>query len=373
MKIVEKLNLGRLATPLPDRWRPIYNWFPMKEAFSRDLVCLLAETWGLEGLVLDPLCGVGTTALACKEMGLDCVTFEVHPALLFASRVKLRDYDATQLKDSVGKLMKLRFERQDVEAPGFVARAFTKPVLEDVCFFRQNIQQIEDEATREFLLLGLAISAMRCSWAHKDGAAIRVVKKPVPPLRKALDQQLRRMCGDVERFEAKPAKIAVERCDARKLKLDDESVDAVITSPPYLGKHEYTRAYRIEQWVLGLEGPRTEEIIGARAGDVCDEDFSEVEQIVGGEPIEVKLYFKDMLAVLRELYRVCKDGAKVCVVTSDGCFPDGAVEVCVPMSRLAEKAGFKAKRVIVVNRRYCTTPARKKVGVTKEGLLFWEK
>jgi len=374
LKIVEKLQLGRLATPLPDRRRPVYNWFSMKEAFSRDLVCLLAETWRLEGdFVLDPFSGVGTTPLACKELCLDCVGFDVHPMMLLASRVKLRDYAAEELKRAVGDLMEARFERTEVEVPSFVARVFPRPILEEIFSFRKKIAEVADDGVREFMLLGLAIAAMKCSWAHKDGAAIKVVKHPVPPLQKTLEQQLLLMRHDLERFTTKPANVRVERCDARELKLEDESVDAVITSPPYLRKQEYTHAYRIEQWILGFEAPRADELIGVRAGDAGEEDFSKIAEFVEGRPLEAKLYFKDMFMVLQELYRVCRHGAKVCLVTSDGCFPEGVVEVCETLSRLAERAGFRAKRMIVVNKRFCTTPARKKIGVARECLLTWER
>lgn len=375
MRVVEKLQMGRLVTPIPDRRRPIYRWLQMKEAFSRDLVHLLAGTWGLRrgDFLLDPFCGVGTTQLACKELGLDCVGFDVHPMMLLASRVKLGDYDAEELKEAAGELMKQKLEKAEVEVPGFVARVFLKSVLDDIISVKQKIVEATDEKVREFMLLGLALAAMKCSWAHKDGAAIKVVKRPVPPLRKALERQLLLMCHDLERFRAKPSNVTVERCDARKLKLEDETIDAVITSPPYLKKQEYIQAYRIEQWIAGLEGPRADELIGVRGENTVGEDFSEVAEFAENIPLDAKLYFKDMLSAIRELYRVCRKGAKVCMIASDGCYPGGVVDVCMPLSRLAEKAGFKAKRILVVNRRYCTTPQRKKVGVTREALLLWEK
>jgi len=374
VKIVEKLKLGRLATFLPNKRLPIYNWFQFKEGFSRNLVFLLAETWGLgEGdLVLDPFVGCGTTALACKQLGINSVGYDVHPIMLFASRVKLREYNVGELREAVRGLIKSKFERPEVEVPSFVTRVFREPVLEDIFFFKRKILEIEDETTRELLLLGLRNAAMRCSWAHKGGAAIRVVKKPKPPFRKALKRQLLRMCSDVERFGGAASEATVEHCDARKLKLADESIDAVITSPPYLNKREYIHAYRIEQELLGLEAPAFNELIGVREKDI-GENFSDVEEFVEGKPLEAKLYFNDMFAALKELYRVCKPGAKVAFITSDACSPEGVVEVCVPLSELAERACFKAKRMLVVNRRFCTTPARKKVGVTRESLLMWER
>jgi len=370
LKITEKLWLGKLTTPLPDRRRPIYNWFLMKESFSRDLVLLLAETWNLgkENLVLDPFCGTGTTPLACREAGIDCVGYEVHPALLLAARVKLRDYNLEELRKRVASFLKGEFERREAEVPGFVARVFPQAVLEEIISAREKILEMDDESTREFLLLGLSNAAMRCSWAHKDGAAIKVVKKPVSPLFPELSRQLRRMCGDLEKFRGKGSRSWVEFCDARRMKLPDSSVDAVITSPPYLGKNEYISAYRIEQWIMGIEGPAPGDLIGSGGGN-----FSEVVDLMGDKPKETWGYFGDVFQVIKEINRVCKEGANVCVVVSDGCFPDGPVEVCSTLCELAEKAGLKAKSIVIVNKRYCTTPTRRKIGITKEGLLFWKK
>ncbi|MFH1820856.1 MAG: DNA methyltransferase [Methanobacteriota archaeon] len=374
MKIVEKLWLGRLARPILDRHRPVYNWFPINEAFSRDLIFLLAETWSLgEGdTVLDPFCGTGTTLLACKELGVDCIGRDVHPLMLFAARVKLRDYDKSKLRELIGVFLKGEFESREVDAPKFVARVFPKPMLEEVTAVRQRVQEIDDESVREFLMLGLAAAAMRCSWARIDGAAIKVFKRLLPPLRRELGHQLWRMFKDVEGFKTKAAEIKVGYGDARKLDFDDGSVDVVITSPPYLGKKEYVDSHRIEQWVLGLEGPSTKNLIDAVSADGAD-DFSEVADFARDKMPESRTYFKDMLVAMKELYRVCRDGASVCMVVSDGCSQEGPVDVCVPLSERAEKAGFKAKSVVVVNKRHCTTPARKKLGIAREGLLFWEK
>jgi hypothetical protein len=257
------------------------------------------------------------------------------------------------------ELMNSRPERQEVDAPGFVSRVFLPRVLPEVSFFRRKILEVGDEGVREFLLLGLVNAAMECSWARKDGAAIKVVKGPVPPLGRTLERKLLEMCGDLEQLEVKGSKVAAGRCDARKLDLDGQ-VSAVITSPPYLAKREYVHAYRIEQWVAGLEGPSQEELAGGGGETESSGTLAES-------------YFNDMSAAIGEIYRVCGPGARVCLVVSDGCFPDGPVEVCVRLSEIAEEAGFKAKQVVVVNRRQCTTPARRKVGVAKEALLMWEK
>jgi hypothetical protein len=63
----------------------------------------------------------------------------------------------------------------------------------------------------------------------------------------------------------------------------------------------------------------------------------------------------------------------VALVTSDAGFSDRVVEVCLPLSRLAEEVGFKARKMLVVNERFCTTPSRRKIGKMQEAIIFLEK
>ncbi|MCF3653065.1 MAG: hypothetical protein L2C94_002725 [Aigarchaeota archaeon] len=89
---------------------------------------------------------------------------------------------------------------------------------------------------------------MKVSLAYKDGAVLKVVRdKPVPPFRKFFRRLVKRMIKDLTRLSFKPCRLEVYLGDARRMDfLEDEMFDAIITSPPYLNKIEYTKVYRIE-------------------------------------------------------------------------------------------------------------------------------
>ena len=97
-----------------------------------------------------------------------------------------------------------------------------------------------------------------------------------------------------------------------------------------------------------------------------DENFS-------GLPEEAKPYFLDMYYAISEMYRVCRSGAKLGIVVGNGCFPSGVVESDIFLSKIAEHTGFKAKEIVVLNKRWCTRDRTKKIGITRESLLLWEK
>ena len=378
-KIKEKVEFGRLATFIPNKQLPVYNWFYFKEGFSKELVFKLVDMFNLKGgdWLLDPFCGCGTTNLACKQLGINSIGFDTLPVSIFVSKVKTTDYEISQLKKSVKEFLKIKFRKPYVNVSNNVKCAFSRFVLEDIIIFMDEIMKIKDNDTRNFLLLGLINSAMKCSYAFKDGGVIKLKTKSVPPLRDMLRRQLYKMIHDLEHFETKPCSAIIDYCDARKLKLDDNSVDAIITSPPYLNKIEYTRIYEIEQ-ELFLPKEKTigiRSFIGLREKNL-EKDFSEIDIFFDSPdntPLTAKAYIEDMLQVIKEMYRVCKPGAKVAVVVGNACFPTGVVDVDVILSNIAEKIGFHASQILVLNKRVCTTPSRRKVGIMRESLLMWEK
>ncbi|MEM3467058.1 MAG: hypothetical protein QW566_11360, partial [Candidatus Jordarchaeales archaeon] len=136
--------------------------------------------------MLDPFCGVGTTQLTGKELGINSVGVDVAELPVFASKVKTADYDVEQLRRVFEKVFSEKFRRPSLSGLSrLVRRAFPRHVLEDVLFFREVVENIEDEAARDFFKLGLISAAMKASYVVKDGGLIKIVKeRNVPPFRK---------------------------------------------------------------------------------------------------------------------------------------------------------------------------------------------
>jgi DNA modification methylase len=358
-KLKDKLEWGELATFVPNKHLPVYNWFYYKEGFSRDLIFKLIEMFRAKGVVLDPFCGVGTTNLACKEKGINSIGFELSPLALFAAKVKTRDYDITNLRENLRTIKKIKFRKLDKSwIPSNIRRYFNTHTLDDVILFRNFVEGIEDNQVKDFFMLGLISSATRCSYMYKDGAVVKLRKHPIPPFRKFYHHRMKRMIRDLERLKTKKCETVVSRGDARKLKLGNESVDFVITSPPYLNKIEYTKIYKMEEFLFFRKAEKrgVRSYIGTREGN----DIT-------------KAYFSDMENVLSELYRTCKPGAKLAIVVGNGCFPTKVVESDILLSELAEKTGFSVRNIYVLNERWCMRNRTEKVGRLRESLLVFEK
>lgn len=373
MMVEERLELGRLVTFTPNKSIPIHNWFHYKEGFSRDFVALVSRQLGLgEGSwVLDPFCGVGTTQLTGKELGINTVGVDVAELPVFVSRVKTADYDVEQLRQVSERVFSEKFRRPSFSGLSRLARrAFPKHVLEDVVFFREIVENIEDETAKGFFKLGLMSAAMKASYVVKDGGLLRIVRKRnVPPFRKFYKSRIKRMIKDVKAYRMLNPIVATFKADSRSLGfLEDEAFDAVITSPPYLNKIEYTRVYSVEN-ELFFKG--SEPMLRSYIGDNVrrEEDFENA----GGMPAVAEAYFQDLRRVLSEIHRVLKRKGMGVFVIAQGVFPTGVVEAEKIFVEMAEETGFETEKLWLVNRRVATRNRVVKIGYADEYVVFTRK
>ncbi len=366
MKYVDRPELGEHATFVPNKRLPIYNWFYYKEGFSRDLVFHLIDRFHLkpDATVLDTFCGSGTTLLACKEKAINSIGFDASELAVFASNVKTADYDLDQLREEARFLFTRKFIRLDAsKSPAIAKRAFNKFALEDILFFRGNIAEIKN---RNFFLLGLINAAMKVSYAWKDGGVIKFKKHPTPPLRHLYRRIVKNMIKSLEKTSLPQANSRAFVGDARQMKLEDSSIDAVITSPPYLNNIDYTKIYSIEEWIAGLqEQPPIRSWIGYNKSDIMVD--GRLRTSVG------QAYFEDMKKTIEEMHRVLKSGGHAAVVVGNAYVNGQIINSDEILAKMSEEIGFVVNEIDVVNKRYALEERTKKKGILRESIIILEK
>jgi hypothetical protein len=297
---------------------------------------------------------------------------EISPLFKFIAEVKCRRYNAEELRRIREIVFSHKFERQEVRVSNSLKRLFPKPVLEDIFFFKKILQGIDDPVYRDFFTLALMKAAIMSSYIYRDGAVVKALRdRPrVPSLRKAFRRAVNAMIKDVERLPLTDAKAEIWLGDARRMEfIEDGFVDAVVTSPPYLNKIEYTKCYWPEyELFLPSAGPAgLRSYIGVRPHEIDYGEFS------GDMPVAAYLYLKDMEEALSEIYRVLSDGGKVSMVVGGGVFPNKVIEVDVAVADLAERVGFTVDEIMAVGRRAATTRRVVKIGETRESVIFLSK
>jgi len=178
------------------------------------------------------------------------------------------------------------------------------------------------------------------------------------------------MIHDLKKANYKGSEVKVYIGDARKMDfLPEDHFDAVVTSPPYLNKIEYTKVYSIE-YELFFEDLKIDSLrsyIGLNPKHVKDL-FPELDL-----PDAAKAYLQDMNDSLREVYKVMKNDAKCAMVVAEGAFPDGIVPVDFLMANLAGRIGFKVEKIVVANRRVVTKDRTFKIGRARESIVMMKK
>lgn len=370
----EKYELGKLVTFIPNKGTPIHKWFYFKEGFSRDFVTLMFDWLNVKPgkWVLDPFCGSGTTLLSSKEAGINAVGVDASPLAVFVTQVKVADYNVDELKEAAEDLFSKKFRKYDIKGLSLlVRRSFSRYSLEDIIFFREEIREIPDLKIRNFFTLALMNTANEVTYAYKDGAVIKIhAREHIPPFRKMFKRIVKKMIRDLKRTKYKGHEINVYLGDARRLDfLEDGQFDAVITSPPYLNKIEYTKVYSIEYELffgtVKVDGLRA--YIGLNPKNITDL-FPELNL-----PEVAKAYFQDMNDALTEIYRVMKKKAKCAIVVAEGVFPDKIVPVDLLLAKLAKEIGFDVEKIIVANYRVATRDRTVKIGRARESIIIMKK
>ncbi len=347
--VEEKLEWKDLATFVPNKKLPIYSWFYYKEGFAKDLVEKLLDMFEVEqGTVLDPFCGSGTTLVSCSEKGIDSVGLDVLPTAIFATRVKTTRYDSEELKKEAKILFRGRFRKVEMEFPKIMRKMVNKYALSDIAFFLESINRLQN---KDFFTLALLNASIKVSYAWKDGGVIKMRRHPTPPMRHLFRRIVYRMIKDVEDTTLK-GRVTVLQNDARKMDIESESIDAVITSPPYLNNIDYTKLYAIEDFFMKMRSVPT------------------MRSFLSG--VAAQEYFDDMEKVLSELYRVCKPSAHVAIVVGNA-YIGKEIESDVMTCWLATKAGFEVEKMFVMNKRFALENRTTKVGTLRESLIILRK
>ena len=377
-KLSAKFHLQKQVTFAGNKKTPVYNWFYYKEGYARDFVweCLRELDIQPGSLVLDPFCGTGTTLLAAKQMGVDSVGFDILPLGVFVSKVKLEDdFILEDLRDEIRKITALKFgdSKEGLADIRFLdmRKAFSRYARKDLPFFRERILMVDDENTRNFLLLGLLSIVGEASNIKKDGGVLRIVKKKhLPPVRYLLKNRLKRMFKDLKRAEpAPPVSWRVEQADARMLPLEAESVDAVITSPPYLNFVDYTKLYALElsllvsssQDIMDLRKQSMRSHVGADSrGSSGEWDglprlLESISAFDSGDekiPVVFEGYFKDLFQSISEVARVLKPGGVAVFVVGNSALPGVTVDVDLILAEMGESLGLSCEDIWVANVRW---------------------
>jgi hypothetical protein len=230
---------------------------------------------------LDPFCGSGTVLFEAHDKGCDAFGGEVNPAAWhLASLASFAEFSAAERDQVLSRLKALAagagVQNSDMFSDGAKPADLLRAIAaEEHPFIRKAL------ASAVLLGMGDGQELTPTAIARGSFSTISILKE----------------------IKTKQTKSACYLADARRLSLDDSSVEAVVTSPPYINVFNYHQNYRPAAELLGwnpLEAARSE--VGSNRKHRMNRFLT------------VTQYCIDMAQAILEMHRVLREGAPIVIV-----------------------------------------------------------
>ncbi len=374
-------NWRKLVTPQLLRDRPVYKWFVYPHSFDKQLVEDLLQEMHLEAgaSVWDPFVGAGTTILACKGKGLTTYGSDLLPLSTFISHAKTRTYDVERIR-SAFDLFDYRVQKDTIDRFASIHIVEKSIPLKIRIRISSLLDQIETMETtlRPFFTTALLNILEGLSYSVKSGGWLRLdFDKEIKELfvKELFIAQVGRMILDLQSDERQTDELpaaTVWRDDARYTQLTSP-VDGIITSPPYLNRHDYTRVFALELALIGVATDQELKAVRygtlrshveARDPELPMAGYQELPALrqaldnIGQQgtndyrvPRMISGYFEDMFHVLQATSRNLVSHGRAAFVIGDVRFSGVMIPVTDLLVELGRNAGLIPEKVLIARYR----------------------
>lgn len=306
---------------------------------------LVRSLSGEGATVLDPFAGSGTVVIEAMIAGRRALGTDLNPLAVRLAALKTTPHDApwreslVEAARGVGAFADERRKRRAGATrrypPDDVA-AFDPHVLLELDSIRTAVTGQADPALRDALELVLSAILVKVSRRASDtsgAASPRRIAAGFPArLSVRKTEELARRLTELAALlppGTPAARIALD--DATRLRtVGASTVDAVVTSPPYVATYDYLAHHALRMRWLGLDAN------AFAAGEMgARRRYAKLDA-----PGARASWTKELASALRSLSRVCRKGARVGLVVADSAVRGDALRADVMVAAVAPEAGF---------------------------------
>lgn len=348
-------------------------------------------------VVLDPMMGSGTTILEAYALNRASMGYDIDPLSIMLTKVKTSQFDKKSLirdaqtiyTSSKNEVMTRKHELRndinlyfDTKTKEFIDYWFAPIVQIELFALINEINKIDNEDAKAFfriLFSSLIITksggvslALDLGHTRPHKTKILLDKKGnilfgpenfvrgsalTKRLKSPIDEFLRRffqIIDNVQEFDSERLSPQICQGDAQHLKIESESIDLIVTSPPYASNAiDYMRAHKFSLVWFGykiddLTTIRKEYIGGESTTDFVFEEIpeytsSKVAQISRHDQKRgnvLRRYYSEMQNVLKEVFRVLKPEKAAIVVVGNSIMKGIDTEIPICLSEIGREIGF---------------------------------
>jgi len=315
-----------------------YHRYPAK--FIPQIVSRLAEKYTKIGdLIVDPFSGCGTTLVESKVMGRPSIGVDINPVAVLITKAKITPIEPNKLEKEF-EILKNRLETYNnntkVEAPEHdrIDYWFQSEEKRRLAFIFAEIAKLKDQDIKDLFYCAFSNILKNCSiWMQKSNKPTRdLKKKPSEPIKTFFRQTKLMLRGNAKFYELLEQKkylkvpCKVFCADARKIPTKNNTVDLIVTSPPYVTSYEYADLHQLTALWLEYTKDLTDfrkRFIGTSYhskkdlilnSDIAEGIRNKLLQQSKKTADEVSTYFSEMNQVFTEMKRILKKGGKTCIV-----------------------------------------------------------
>jgi len=384
---------------------PVHRWFTYPAGYSHKLVSekIFENKLTSSSYIADPFLGTGTTSIVAKMCGINSLGVEAHPFVHWVASTKMKfvyDLDALSrdVQLTLDRALSLETLQYDASWPALIYKCFDEDNLRRLHALKSAIISAEIDPTHiDFLKLALTatlrlVTTAGSGWpyiAPSEYAHRTVTHNAFTEF----DKQCTLMLSDLRYVQSLNLPSSIHKLvlgDARRLSdyTHPETIDLIVTSPPYLNNYDYADRTRLETYFWGIysswsditsnvrdkliiaattqvrlnamNGTITCPVISQISPDIHIElldtihRLSEMRHVKPGKKTYdymVAGYFEDMLKVIQEAYTILKPKAQFILVLGDSAPYGIHVPTEAIIGRLALAVGFKTYDVEVIRKR----------------------
>ena len=423
----------RLVSYQANKEIPFYRWFKYREGFTAQLVnYLLEKVHPLPGILLDPFAGSGAALFGAVSLGWSAKGIELLPVGIHAmyARFAANNIDPVVFVETTRKLCSMDFtsyydETHQIHHIAITKGAFPQETEQElVGYISYCNKHINDDNIRQLALFAAFCILEDISYTRKDGQYLRWdARSGRSQGKKAFDKGKiltfkEAVQGKLEQMRSDLLNMPTTRLSSGQIKLNfdnfqssneipdvvqgscleilptiqKDSIDVILTSPPYCNRYDYTRTYALELVHLGethkdVTGLR-QEMLSCTVENKNkvermrmfytnlkrDCDFNRIEQVFRDQYAlhevlaildelrdnnqlnnphisrMVRNYFYEMCFVVYEMSRILAPNGHVIMVNDNVRYAGEEVPVDIILSSIAEAFGLVIEKIWTLGR-----------------------
>ncbi len=292
-------------------------------------------------IVLDPFAGCGTTLVEAKLLKRYAIGNDLNPLATLISKVKITALSDDQIKRNKLFLERLEnkiksHERSKLNLPKLpnrkISNIFTRIMLEEIQILKKNIDGLKDDKDLfDFNLVALSSTIRAIIESENGDNILKIFRNKTSMMLENIEE--------FSRYADKKTTSFITTGDSRNLKeVKDDSVNLIVTSPPYVNALDYYRVHMYNMLWLGMNyNAFKQNEIGGHSHHLNNR-FRLLSEYLG-----------DMLRSMIEMNRVLKKRMTCAIVVGNSSIDYELIESYKHFSSMSKRIGFDVKKIIFRN------------------------